>query len=497
MLTWALHSESGEVVRASALRALDKVRRPLVICPACRRIVFAARSQLGTEFFRHKAHPEPCYAATGEGALHLEAKRRVIEQLERLALTSAPLVVELACVGCPTSFHRSIGPLSPSDTIRQEHWTDPAQTRRPDVALLREGTPLLYVEVFATNACDEAKWRDLQAIGTPTVEVRARKVVGGEGSPAWDAASPLPVELHCNIADPPLCDGCLRQRAADAAQDRAELERARADRARREEKERVNAALRAASPDAKHVVRVHEVLFADIHWANGRLTRSRGLAVEVDHFGRRSGYFANSKGRLVSEVVVFPAPIDALVRGTRNAMVELLDAMPGHADYSFPPRLSSDRKRYVIKGDGPRAINAALRLSPPRQAKWWLPETRRWEEAREFDHLVEHFVPVPFRGDVEEWRKSGLIPTSVALPFAGSRETVVIVPFAVSLPLVKVLREQFLELPSPYADALRRSAPRLAAAVEARREQLAYGGTRRWVWKNGGLHWHEPAARTR
>src|SRR5207253_1716927 len=119
------------------------------------------------------------------------------------------------------------------------------------------------------------------------------------------------------------------------AQEQAEAERTRLERAQREKHERMNAARRSAAPNAKRILRVHQVLFADIHWTDGRLTRTRGLAVEVEHFGRRSGYFADSRGQLLTEVAVFPAPVDDVIRGTVREMEVRLEMLTGRAGYSF------------------------------------------------------------------------------------------------------------------------------------------------------------------
>src|SRR5689334_9745860 len=128
MLTWAFDN-SATIVRAADVRALPHAQRPTCICPSCRRELIPALSPRANAFFRHRAENDPCYATAPEGALHLEAKRLLREQLSHIADRQLPLEVSYRCADCQGPVVALAPSLCPGDLVREEEWLDPIKTR--------------------------------------------------------------------------------------------------------------------------------------------------------------------------------------------------------------------------------------------------------------------------------------------------------------------------------------------------------------------------------
>lgn len=164
-------------------------------CPAC-----AARVtiRLGGRRAWHAAHRSgagsSCAAATGEGALHLNAKLALADVLRALGRArgpdGSPLEIALACADDPECRVPSLRPwIVGWDNVVVECRVD---AHRPDLVLQRGGTPLAAVEVLVTHAVGEEKAAALSRRGLPWVEVRAASVWAGDQL-RWRGDTPMPV----------------------------------------------------------------------------------------------------------------------------------------------------------------------------------------------------------------------------------------------------------------------------------------------------------------
>ena len=176
----------GAIVHVQTLAHLPVRQRPLARCPVCEKPVTL---KLGRILVPHYAHrPEDdCASSSGESALHLNTKFHLYDVLRRTATLS---VVERCSGGRFGWCSNSRG------SVWQRDWDEVMVEKglgsvRPDLLLLRSGSPIAAVEVFATHAVDEAKRGVLASLGIPWIEVQAQPALyEGEG---WNGVEPLAV----------------------------------------------------------------------------------------------------------------------------------------------------------------------------------------------------------------------------------------------------------------------------------------------------------------
>jgi hypothetical protein len=187
---------AGALLHVTAFRARPEADRREAVCPACEAPVTI---RLGEVRVPHAAHRPGtgagCAAASGESALHLNAKVHLAEVLGTLGRARGPegepLALALACAGAPDCpVPAPVDWIGGWDAVRVECRVD---ARRPDLVLLRGAAEVAAVEVRVSHAVDAEKAAALRASGLPWVEVRAEAVWGGSPDRSWDGTTPLPV----------------------------------------------------------------------------------------------------------------------------------------------------------------------------------------------------------------------------------------------------------------------------------------------------------------
>lgn len=143
----------------------DAWPRAVYSCPGCGGDLLVYDGPIRAKHYRHRAEQ----SCGGEGALHRAARRLVVAVVSRWrrGLGSCPVLVQ-ACPGC----HRPV-----QTPLRCPRWVVPVMERRiegghrADVALLDEQRLVLAVEIRVTHAVDAEKYRSLEGLGLPWVEL--------------------------------------------------------------------------------------------------------------------------------------------------------------------------------------------------------------------------------------------------------------------------------------------------------------------------------------
>jgi hypothetical protein len=171
----------GQLVRAGKA-APDLPYR----CPGCAGPLQLRNGSVRSPHFAHLGHA----GCSGETALHQGAKAWIAQQLRRCLLARKALRPRLlvACAGCP----KPAG-MDYDWTCRGEAWLPLAALGfdevaleratpdglRPDVLLLKDGRPLLAIEVLVTHAVDAAK---AARTSCPWIELDAEELIAGSRS---------------------------------------------------------------------------------------------------------------------------------------------------------------------------------------------------------------------------------------------------------------------------------------------------------------------------
>jgi len=166
-------------------------QRPPSYCPICLEPVTL---KLGAKLRHHYAHASTstCRAATPEGALHLDAKLRLAGAF---AGGGSYLTLRRICNRAPQDRSGTRCGSEPAQTVEVE-W-DAVEVEyalpslRADLILLRQGTPVLAIEVFATHEVDDAKAEKYRSLGVPWLEVSGRHLL--QSDTEWHRELPVPV----------------------------------------------------------------------------------------------------------------------------------------------------------------------------------------------------------------------------------------------------------------------------------------------------------------
>jgi hypothetical protein len=209
----------GETRHVSDFVALEPNQRPKATCPVCERYVIL---KLGRKLRHHAAHyPDASCATTSkESVLHLNTKLYLAAKLKG---STVQIGVSFRCSEC--------------DLQRPQLWIEcwdsvdvevRLSQRRPDILLSLGGTPIAAIEVHHTNAVTLEKREDLEATGTPWIEVEAKATIYS-GETAWCPGDPLPikawsksVQFVCSVCDD---RHAARRRAHDDYQRRVDAAR--------------------------------------------------------------------------------------------------------------------------------------------------------------------------------------------------------------------------------------------------------------------------------
>src|SRR5207248_847896 len=106
VLTFA-YGPDGGVLSVETLPRLPKPTRPAATCPACGGNLIAHLGATVVHHFKH-APNSACYAATPEGALHLDAKLRLAAQLRAAVSAGRSLTITEPCAACEGPARRQL-----------------------------------------------------------------------------------------------------------------------------------------------------------------------------------------------------------------------------------------------------------------------------------------------------------------------------------------------------------------------------------------------------
>ena len=221
MLTIGRTSD-GRYVSTAELAATQRAAWPKLYCDACDCELIPRLGKKRRHHLGHKPGAE-CYANSGEGQLHLEAKLHLRGELAALVAAAAPFLVLTKCGRCRLApIYIPLVKFHPGDEVVVERQSQ--DSYRPDLMVKRAGQILVVVEVVVTNACDEVKWAMMLASKIPAVEVRATKIIGDGGTTRWRGTHPLAGDRYV-LPDTFACPPCLdmireERRAAEADEER-------------------------------------------------------------------------------------------------------------------------------------------------------------------------------------------------------------------------------------------------------------------------------------
>jgi hypothetical protein len=229
LLEWVVFGK--QVVHVSTFSHLRKGDLPKVLCPECREEVILRRGKRRAHHYAH--YPDcQCAATAPESAAHLNTKFYLAQALR----DASQLYLSDPCIHSGRSPAGSVDPdCTASRTILfAQGWDEVVVERRmvsvqPDILLVKQGSPLVALEVHHRNAVSEAKAERLAELDLPWVEVAADPNVFRIGG--WTPDVPLPLERK-HPGEPWTCDHhqafiAWRTQIAQDAESRrmAELER--------------------------------------------------------------------------------------------------------------------------------------------------------------------------------------------------------------------------------------------------------------------------------
>lgn len=189
----------GQAPDGSLVQASRASRERDYRCPGCASPLLLRAGPVRAAHFAHQNHG----FCSGETALHQAAKLRIAQVLDRCrkgARTGAPRL-KVPCSGwtspegvpCPWTC-RGDAWLSLADLAFDQVAVEPATSDglRPDVLVLRQGLPVLGIEVLVSHAVDPAK---AARITHPWVELEAQAILRSprtwrpcQGSHPWRSA---------------------------------------------------------------------------------------------------------------------------------------------------------------------------------------------------------------------------------------------------------------------------------------------------------------------
>jgi hypothetical protein len=254
----------GQFHHVSAFASLKPRQRPIASCPACDRQVTL---KLGGKRRHHAAHhPDAsCSATSRETILHLNTKLYLADRLKSFR---GPLGISFPCADCSADIQQ--------DWI--ENWIDvhverQLFQRRPDILVSLDESTAAAIEIHHTHAVTDEKRKDLEATGTPWIEVDARSSIYS-GKDAWQPTNPLPIRAWSKGPDL-LCPTCVDTREARA--------RASADYKLRTEKERrrridrieqyVEASIQRLQQEQLSGRVIYRLRIVDTFWPSGKKFR--------------------------------------------------------------------------------------------------------------------------------------------------------------------------------------------------------------------------------
>lgn len=271
---------AGEVVHVSTFAHLQRYLRPSATCPVCDQpVILHLGRKRAHHYQHHPAAARACPLASGESALHYNAKHYLCHQLAG----ARELIIAEPCVDSDAEVPDASLCPGRRVVVWARDWDDVAvergvQSTRPDVLLLTAGQPVAAIEVVVSHAVDEVKEQTLQSLGIPWLEIDARCALD------WRSPEALPYLRLRPARNPWRCEYHEKKYREDTAA-RARIEEAirqvQADRAawaqvRLEQKElatQLTAKREADERERRTRTRTVRVRAVDCCYRNGKRTR--------------------------------------------------------------------------------------------------------------------------------------------------------------------------------------------------------------------------------
>ncbi|MEP6495757.1 MAG: competence protein CoiA family protein [bacterium] len=309
-LTWVLVDNAPTPV--SRFVDVRPRQRPTALCPQCERPVTLKLGRIRGHHAAHRPGDRACLATQPESALHISVKCHIAEELRRAGREGIPLIVAERCVVGGSGLPLTLATLlphersaSPCEAV-QEHlvaqgWdavvlerriagherdADATIARTPDIVLLKQGVPILAIEVFVTHRVDEIKAQALAALGVPWAEVQADQSLISTAPWRYDVPRPIAqlsghglwrCARHQREHEEWIADEA-RRRELEAREEEARLALAAANEERRRELfERL----------AVHTTTVRGVRIADFYLTNGQRRRRYYFVTEEAGYSGR------------------------------------------------------------------------------------------------------------------------------------------------------------------------------------------------------------------
>jgi hypothetical protein len=384
MLTFAA-LPTGDLIQIDALQALPKEARPACKCVACERPLIPKLGKLVQHHFAHTPDSN-CYAATGEGALHLSAKLRLKTLLEQLASGSGELCLQSKCPFCKKPRTLPLLSLLPEDLILVEKQYDQF---RPDLQLSRGEQILCAFEIAVTHLSTTEKWAAFLQKGTPAVEIQARDILGDEEITLgpWSPPAPLPFARGENLPPPPLCASCQkekerRERMAKPTLKRHALKVCHVDQ------------LLVEGQRIRHCL-VASAVFLGEEFVSARLVTNKGTVLrEWDSSVMRDA---------LDQEIRDEAKKWARSLGDRKSFE--LDIFGGFQELPRSPLAD----RYPDASSGLHKQEKIAMAHSPEPTFWWEPTKGQWVKCYTEEH-VRRRVSDSLPGSFEQWWQEGKFP---------------------------------------------------------------------------------------
>lgn len=380
---------SGAFIDVTDLAALPRRLRPECACYACERPLIPKLGSVVRHHFAHRPDSD-CYAAGGEGLLHLEAKLRLARSLEEVRDRGDAVFVSQTCTTCGQKSAFPFVTLAAGDHVRVERKWDAFQ---PDIQIVREAEAIAVIEVMVTHASTDEKWRTLVERQVSALEVLAETVLGRGQTSGWTPDDPLLCVRLVGVPEVSECDGCTdddRQRVRE--------------RRRREayEAHRWNTSRRI----------VHAIFDLDELFRDGTRRSHRFLLSCVEYRGEQiSARFISARGVVLKSWQGVETDGDlnekALAvarewaRRTRTENV---------ANYDPYTRLRMVQEYYESEEDGRDHLQVAEALAlkeerRPYPSYWWLERTCTWVRCYHPGKIDDLFEVRPTK--INEWVRNG------------------------------------------------------------------------------------------
>lgn len=200
LLEWVLLG--GDIQHVSVFSNHD--HRPDVFCPVCNEQVILKLGKINAHHAAHKPGVK-CIVTEPESVLHLNTKLYIAKQLESATRLLTNNRCDAEIFKCKnTQF-----------VVLAEDWNGVEvetifDSRRPDIALVRDGEIILAIEVRVSNAVNQEKAKDYKDRGIRWCEIKAHESIYTPPT-AWRSDKPLKFSVVVPSLDSWICAACKPQ----------------------------------------------------------------------------------------------------------------------------------------------------------------------------------------------------------------------------------------------------------------------------------------------